>query len=70
MNQNPYFIEYSARERYQNLLEQAETYRRIKKIKTQGTGWPTGLLASLGQALIALGQKLQMRAKPKVAGSI
>ena len=64
------FVESTAKEKYQNLLQQAETYRQVTQLKGQQPGRRVAVLAGIGQALVAIGQKLQAGAKQKAAGSV
>ena len=59
-----------ARQRSDQLLQEAETYRRIAKLGVTGTGVWDRVLSGLGGVLIVAGQKLKMQESPSVSASI
>lgn len=59
-----------ARQRYDQLLQEAETYRQIAKLRVTGTGLWDRVLSRLGGVLIAAGRKLKMQESPGVSASI
>ena len=67
---HPTLAKARARQRYDQLLQEAETYRQIAKLEVTGTGLWDRVLSGLGDALIAAGRKLKMRESPGVGASI
>jgi hypothetical protein len=51
-----------AQVRYDELLERAETYRRIKRLQRSSRGPDAATASTLSDALIALGGKVGLRA--------
>jgi hypothetical protein len=52
-----------AQARYDELLQRAETYRRIKKLECSSRGLNIGVTSMLNDALIALGSKVGLQAQ-------
>lgn len=56
--------------RHAERLREAETARRFNKVARPGAGWSGRLLDSLGNFLIALGQKLKTESQPRMAKGV
>jgi hypothetical protein len=57
---HPYFQSQNAKARYENLLQNAESFRRVNKLKRDAFGQHTPIRSILGNTLIALGAKLSV----------
>ena len=53
----------NAKVRYDELLQRAETHRRIKKLERSNRGLNIGVASMLRDALIALGSKVGLQAQ-------
>jgi hypothetical protein len=49
--------------RYDELLQRAETHRRIKRLKRNNRGLNTGVASMLGDTVSALNRKVGLRAQ-------
>ena len=56
--------------RHAERLREAETARRFNKVARPEPGWPGRLLDSLGNFLIALGQKLKTESQPRMVKGV
>ena len=59
---HPYFQSENAKEKYVNLIQTAENYRRVKKLKRDSFGLHAPIRSILGKTLIALGARLSVEA--------
>ena len=53
----------NAKVRYDELLQRAEMYRRIKKFERSNRGLSIGVASTFSDALIALGSKVRLQAQ-------